>query len=673
MAYEIQKGYGVGFKVAGIDSEQLDKAIKKPWASDGKNFSDRIWSKKTQMVDTLHGEIIRSMLTGGNTKEAISIMQKYVRNDVKNAKYAAARLIRTESAYFASEGQKKCFNDLDVEKYEIVATLDNRTSDICQGMDGQVFEMKDFETGVTAPPFHVNCRSTTAPYFDDEFAKGERAARGADGETYYVPSDMTYKEWKEKQDDLKNDKEEKKEPNVIRFNDITDKWTEKTKEGSYAECDSITVNGKTYKVGDNGVYLNTNARSKEIEIANILYEKYGKDIVLLPELAGDNRNIHMPDLMVDGKLTEIKSITGTGKNTIKHNLSEAKKQAKDVILNIANDKIDVDNAIKTVERLFNDKQCDFMDSCILMKDGEIIKVLERNKIGTRNLQKQGVIPIINNITTKPIKSQLKSDEKDGKINIFINNINNAKTIEEINSIATEHFVNKEGCNISEVKLDGIDIDIAKEVVIKADDLTDRFKTTLVGIKSDDLERRTDGETRITEASAQKCVKLKDSKYLQSNIALSKKLHSDKQNIEQQYLANKSSEEPFLVVVNERNKYISTFVHEFGHSILPGKANEILEKNGCKINKVVAECKKIWEEYKNKCQELAKPRISAERIGDADALKKAYADIRNYQVSIYSREPFGEFIAECFEDFELSDTPKEISKKLYNILVKEFGK
>lgn len=208
MAYEIQKGYGVGFKVAGIDSEQLDKAIKKPWASDGKNFSDRIWSKKTQMVDTLHGELIRSMLTGGNTKEAISIMQKYVRNDVKNAKYAAARLIRTESAYFASEGQKKCFNDLNVEKYEIVATLDNRTSDICQGMDGQVFEMKDFETGVTAPPFHVNCRSTTTPYFDDEFAKGERSARGADGETYYVPSDMTYKEWKGKQDELREKERE---------------------------------------------------------------------------------------------------------------------------------------------------------------------------------------------------------------------------------------------------------------------------------------------------------------------------------------------------------------------------------------------------------------------------------------------------------------------------------
>ncbi len=75
----------------------------------------------------------------------------------------------TESAYFGQQAQKQCFNELGVEKYEIVATLDSRTSEICQEKDGMIFDMKDYEPGVTAPPFHVNCRSTTAPYFDDDF------------------------------------------------------------------------------------------------------------------------------------------------------------------------------------------------------------------------------------------------------------------------------------------------------------------------------------------------------------------------------------------------------------------------------------------------------------------------------------------------------------------------
>ena len=57
--------------------------------------------------------------------------------------------------------------------------------------------MKDFQPGVTASPFHVNCRSTTAPYFDENFGEiGKRAARDEKGKTYYVPESMNYPEWK---------------------------------------------------------------------------------------------------------------------------------------------------------------------------------------------------------------------------------------------------------------------------------------------------------------------------------------------------------------------------------------------------------------------------------------------------------------------------------------------
>jgi phage putative head morphogenesis protein, SPP1 gp7 family len=103
-------------------------------------------------------------------------------------------LVSTESAYFSSVAQEECFNDLGVEQYQIIATLDNLTSTICQELDGKVYSMKDYSAGSTAPPFHVNCRSCTAPYFDDDF--GERIARGEDGKTYHVPSDITYQEWK---------------------------------------------------------------------------------------------------------------------------------------------------------------------------------------------------------------------------------------------------------------------------------------------------------------------------------------------------------------------------------------------------------------------------------------------------------------------------------------------
>ena len=77
-----------------------------------------------------------------------------------------------------------------------MATLDTHTSDICRNLDGKHYPMSEYKAGVTAPPFHVYCRSTTAPYFDDDFGQiGQRAARDENGKTYYVPDNMTYAEW----------------------------------------------------------------------------------------------------------------------------------------------------------------------------------------------------------------------------------------------------------------------------------------------------------------------------------------------------------------------------------------------------------------------------------------------------------------------------------------------
>lgn len=194
--FEVQKGFNIGWEIGQIDDRELDKVVKKPWSTDGKNFSNRIWTKKSQMVNQLHQELTRTLVQGKAPDAAIEHMMKYVDKSVKNAKHAASTLVMTEEAYFHSVSQQEAFNDLDVEEYEIVATLDSHTSEICQEMDGKHFPMKDYEAGVTAPPFHPNCRSVTAPYFDDEWSVGERAARGEDGKTYYVPDSMKYPEWK---------------------------------------------------------------------------------------------------------------------------------------------------------------------------------------------------------------------------------------------------------------------------------------------------------------------------------------------------------------------------------------------------------------------------------------------------------------------------------------------
>lgn len=192
-AFNVQQGVNVGWSLMSLDTNRINKIISKPWATDGLNFSERIWGKhRLALVNALHTKLTQSIIRGENPKNLVNDFAK--RFNV--SKSQAKNLIMTESAFFASASRKDCFSDLDVEKYEIIATLDLRTSNICRELDGKIFDMKDYQVGITAPPFHCRCRTTTAPWFEDE--EGYRAARGEDGKTYYVPSSMKYNEWYEK-------------------------------------------------------------------------------------------------------------------------------------------------------------------------------------------------------------------------------------------------------------------------------------------------------------------------------------------------------------------------------------------------------------------------------------------------------------------------------------------
>jgi len=192
-AFELQKGFDVGFDISSVDQSQVEKVISKPWANDKYNFSQRIWGYKNQLISTVHSILTENIKLGSDPQKAIDRIAVAMKNSKKNA----GRLVMTEEAYFSSLSQRDCFEKLGVEKYEIVATLDDRTSEICQNLDGKVYDLKDYQAGATAPPFHPYCRSTTAPWFDTDFGMlGERTARDGDGKTYYIPEDFTYPEWK---------------------------------------------------------------------------------------------------------------------------------------------------------------------------------------------------------------------------------------------------------------------------------------------------------------------------------------------------------------------------------------------------------------------------------------------------------------------------------------------
>lgn len=190
-AFEIQKGLNTGWNIEKIDTARIEKVLNTGWA-DAKNFSDRIWANKEKLVNTLNTELTQMIIRGESPDRAV----KAISAKMQVSKRQAGRLVMTESSMIASVSQKDCFNNLDVEEFEIVAALDIDTCEVCGSLDGTHLPMKDYEVGKTAPPFHVNCRCCTAPYFSDN--NGKRIARDENGKNYYIDSNIKYDEWKEK-------------------------------------------------------------------------------------------------------------------------------------------------------------------------------------------------------------------------------------------------------------------------------------------------------------------------------------------------------------------------------------------------------------------------------------------------------------------------------------------
>lgn len=185
-----QKEYKVPRK---IDPHRVQIIIHRPWASDGKDFSERIWHDRDKLAKTLQVDLLQATVSGQGSEEVTQKVAKRMGVAASNAR----RLVHTETARIHEAAFVDTMDDANIDKLEISATLDMKTSQICQHMDGKIVATKDAKPGITIPPFHCNCRTTTIPYFDDlELEGSTRVARDPKtGKSVRVSGDLTYPEW----------------------------------------------------------------------------------------------------------------------------------------------------------------------------------------------------------------------------------------------------------------------------------------------------------------------------------------------------------------------------------------------------------------------------------------------------------------------------------------------
>ncbi|WP_056828349.1 minor capsid protein [Psychrobacillus sp. FJAT-21963] len=171
--------------VTAISDKTMQEILTYNWS--GKEFSKRIWGHEEKTKRALRKELEKSFASGRSIQKTTKAIVEVT--DV--ARSRAEALVRTESNFFHGLAAQNSYVDAGMEKYEVLATLDFRTSDKCRGQDGKIYNVSDYKPGITANPFHTRCRTTTIPYFDDEEYMENEKRESLDG-----PIDsLTFEEW----------------------------------------------------------------------------------------------------------------------------------------------------------------------------------------------------------------------------------------------------------------------------------------------------------------------------------------------------------------------------------------------------------------------------------------------------------------------------------------------
>lgn len=380
-AFEFQKGTGIGFDIIGLDEKKLDIIAHKPWTVDRRTFSDRIWSNKDKMVNSLHQEFTRSCIYGRSRKDTVKELEQYVDKNIKNAKYCAARVVRTETAFISSQSQHDSLMNVGAEMYEIYLPTTN--CPICQEMNGKRFKMSEFEVGATAPPFHPNCdNGTLIPIYNDDFFKDDPPESAEE-----IPDDLSYEEWEKKfvkpekgltttvgsgtikENVVNSSRVEMSQGSLIEQHqrhfaaDVTDE---------YLRAATPAQGNITYDIG-----YNKSKHKDEIKMSDWLFKIFGGEIRLLNE--SNIKNQMMPDYLWNSKYWELKgahSINGADK-LLQRAIKQIQNNPGGVILNALTN-IDMaaleEQLLRRIERSGIDK----LDIMILA-NGELIKILRYKK------------------------------------------------------------------------------------------------------------------------------------------------------------------------------------------------------------------------------------------------------------------------------------------------------
>lgn len=151
-------------KIMGGNSGALNEPALKELTTtpfNGRDYSQQVWGNTDDLARDLRDVLKRGFIRGDDVRSmAAELAKKY-----NVARSRAQTLIRTDGTAIVNRSAIKRYEESGLEFYRISVHMDNRTSQICKKIhsEDKLYRIDEFETGITAPPFHYNCRSAVIP------------------------------------------------------------------------------------------------------------------------------------------------------------------------------------------------------------------------------------------------------------------------------------------------------------------------------------------------------------------------------------------------------------------------------------------------------------------------------------------------------------------------------
>lgn len=162
MIEEFGKDYLKKDKFKNLSDELIEKLVKKQ-SFEGHVLKDFLKKQKLNLDFKIQETFNKGIARGLTTKEIKNLITQ---NALNVSSRQSTVIARTAATNVLNSSKDEMYKKNDIKRYQYVAILDSRTTDICRGLDGKTYNVDD--KSAPRPPQHMQCRSSTIPIFGND-------------------------------------------------------------------------------------------------------------------------------------------------------------------------------------------------------------------------------------------------------------------------------------------------------------------------------------------------------------------------------------------------------------------------------------------------------------------------------------------------------------------------